>query len=236
MPLPPLNESARVSLFTKKQKSGKITRISATPFTEEWRRQLNGGEADGSLLSSGPSEPACFGSMNQRTSRSQQPRRSSSRRRSPDSPAQSRSPTPFTPEAIEKAVRSTARRVPLWRKRRPTGSRFLRKKTQPWRQNGGIRLGGSGHRERGLYHPPPQRGERAAVTSSGERESRSSTRPQSGLRGRGHSSIHPDHPLRQDVKPESPEEIPVRNDDEVPTASHAPPVVNPPPAPPGPMI
>ncbi|EGT49723.1 hypothetical protein CAEBREN_01207 [Caenorhabditis brenneri] len=135
--------------------------------------------------------------------------------------------------------------------------------SQPWRQNGGERLGGSGHKERELYRPPTQRGEQAAVTSSGQRDRRGSpARPQSGLRGRGHSSIHSDHPLRQDVKPESPEEIPTRtvpatsrrqiaaqpsrgsrvidvielgDDDEVPVAAHistAPPVVIPPPAPP----
>ncbi|EGT39392.1 hypothetical protein CAEBREN_10461 [Caenorhabditis brenneri] len=114
--------------------------------------------------------------------------------------------------------------------------------SQPSRQNGGVRLGGSGRREQGVYRSPPQRRDEAVVTSSG-----------SGLRGRGHSSIHPNHPLCQDVKPESPEEIPVRtvaatprrknaqhpaqgskiidvielgDNDEVPVASHAPPVVS----------
>ncbi|CAL2052621.1 unnamed protein product [Caenorhabditis brenneri] len=212
---------------------------SATPFTEEWRRQLNGGEADGNLLSSGPSreELARFGSSNQSASRSQQPRRSPSKSRSPASPPQSRSPSPFTPEAIETAVRSTATGVPLWRRRKTTGSRFPRvgpvalglvvtgdfeagifmtahfynRTSQPWRQNGGVRLGGSGHRERGLYRPPPQRGETAAVTSSVQRKRRSSERPQSGLIGRGHSSPpRPPTPSRREAGKSRGEERPMK--------------------------
>ncbi|CAL2034426.1 unnamed protein product [Caenorhabditis brenneri] len=287
---------------------------SLTPFTEEWRRQMNRDEAEGRFLSSGPPEPARFGTSNQRASTSQQPRRSPSRSRSPASPPRSRSPSPFTPEAIAKEREMESRgqvtcgsgqrgqrdlpvvpRDPSQQRSERGhngrgGDEFRRhnnydnngrrnnyqaeqsgarrhesryggsaqdshnRTSQPWRQNGGERLGGSGHRERELYRPPTQRGETATVTSSGQRDRRGSpARPQSGLRGRGHSSIHSDHPLRQDVKPESPEDIPVRavpstsrrqiaaqpsrgsrvidvielgDDDEVPAASHAPPVVS----------
>ncbi|EGT39388.1 hypothetical protein CAEBREN_18322 [Caenorhabditis brenneri] len=76
---------------------------SATPFTEEWRRQLNGGEASGS----------------------QQRSRSPSRSRSPASPPQSRSPTPFTPEAIQKEKALEARGQAQCRGAAPQGQREL---------------------------------------------------------------------------------------------------------------
>ncbi|CAL2052622.1 unnamed protein product [Caenorhabditis brenneri] len=106
---------------------------------------------------------------------------------------------------------------------------------QPWRQNGGVRLGGSGRREQGVYRPPPQRGETAAVTSSGQRERRSSEaqrawtqlyapRPPTPSRcqtgeSRGHPTVAAT-PRRKNAP------HPAQDDDEVPVASHAPPVVS----------